>query len=87
MAQPTMTQVLIDKGHELQEEYAAILSQRAANRRSLKDLDLQGLLSEEEAVAMEELYPPRERRSEEDRLAAARDALAKLENARQEETA
>lgn len=78
MAQPTMTQVLIDKGHELQEEYDGILQMRAANRRSLKDLAVQGLLNEEELATVDELYPPRERKSEEERLKEAEDKAEKL---------
>jgi len=76
-----MAEILIDKGHELQETYDGLLQQRAANRRSLKDLDVQGLLTDEEAQAVEELYPQRERKTEEERLAEAREKVAKLEAA------
>jgi hypothetical protein len=78
MATPTMTQVLIDKGHEMQEEYENLLRKRAANRRSLKDLAEQELLNDDELAAVEELYPPRERKTEEERLAEAEDKAAKL---------
>lgn len=78
MAQPTMTQVLIDKGHEMQEEYENLLRKRAANRRSLKDLAEQELLSEDELAIVDELYPPRERKTEQERLEEAEDKAAKL---------
>lgn len=54
-----MTRTLLDKGHELREQYAGILEVKAANRRSLRDLAAQGFLSDEELLELDELYPPR----------------------------
>lgn len=55
----SLQQELIDRGHALREEYAELLEVRAANRRTLRDLLAQGLLTESQAVAVEELYPER----------------------------
>jgi hypothetical protein len=54
---PTMGRTLLDKGHELQEQYSTIVSQRGANRRSLRDLDTQELLTDDEAAEVLEMYP------------------------------
>jgi hypothetical protein len=75
---PTLQQQLIDRGHALQEEAAALTEQKAANRRSLRDLATQGLLSEDEAIAVEELYPSRESKTDEERLAEAEERAAAL---------
>jgi hypothetical protein len=50
---------LIDRMYELEETYRVTLEQRATNRRSLRDLLTQGMLSEEQAIAVEEHYPER----------------------------
>lgn len=63
---PTMGRTLLDKGHELQEEYEKIVAARAANRRTLRDLDVQGLLSADEADESLELYPPRKTSDEDE---------------------
>lgn len=39
----------------------AVYTQIAANRRFLRDLDTQGLLSEEQSARVQELYPPKQR--------------------------
>jgi hypothetical protein len=56
-----LTDILIDKAHELEEQYREILEKRAANRRSLRDLDAQELLTAEQSALVEELYPQRQR--------------------------
>lgn len=62
----SLAKALFDKGHQLQEEYSTILTQRAANRRSLRDLEEQGMLSEEESDLLFELYPPKKKKGEGD---------------------
>jgi hypothetical protein len=78
MANPTLQSQLIDKAHEIQENIAALTEQRAANRRSLRDLATQGMLSEDEYAAVEEVYPVREAKSDEERLAEAEEKAAQL---------
>jgi hypothetical protein len=79
----TLQEQLIDRGHAIGEEIKALTDQRAANRRSLRDLAVQGLLDEEQTELVEELYPTREGKTDEERLAEAEekaDALrAKLD--------
>lgn len=72
-AAKTMGEILLNKGHELQEEHKALLAKRAANRRSLRDLDAQELLTEDESDQVGELYPERRTREEveADELAAS----------------
>ena len=78
MANPTLQGQLIDKAHEIQENISLLTEQRAANRRSLRDLATQGMLSEDEYAAVEELYPTREAKSDEERLAEAEEKAAQL---------
>lgn len=59
MASKDRVSTIFDKAYELQEQYTNVLEARAANRRSLRDLATQDLLSEEEVAAVEELYPRR----------------------------
>lgn len=63
-ANATMGRTLLDKGQELRENYSTLLQQRNANRETLRNLDIQDLLTEDEKEEMLELYPPR-RTSEE----------------------
>ena len=78
MANPTLQGQLIDKAHEIQENISLLTEQRAANRRSLRDLATQGMLSKDEYAAVEELYPTREAKSDEERLAEAEEKAAQL---------
>lgn len=78
MAPATLQQQLIDRGHEIGEEISGLTEQRAANRRSLRDLATQGLLSEEEFAAVEEIYPTREAKTDEERLAEAEQKAKEL---------
>lgn len=66
MANKSMVEILLDKGHELQEGYAAFLEQKNANRRSLRDLATQGLLTDEQILELDELYPPRVKSDEDE---------------------
>ena len=59
MANKDMAALLIDKMFELQEQYEAVLSVREKNRRTLRDLADQGLLSPEQADQVYEVYPER----------------------------
>jgi hypothetical protein len=61
-----MGKTLLDKGWELREEYTKLLAQRAANRRSLRDLATQDLLTHEEALEVDELYKPRQANEDEE---------------------
>ena len=78
MANATLQQQMIDKGHELQEQKRQLLDQIAANRRSLRDLAVQGMLSEEEFLAVEEMYPERSAKTDEERLAEAEEKAEAL---------
>lgn len=59
MANKSLEDRLIDRMYELEETYRSVLEQRTINRRSLRDLLIQGLLSDEQATAVEETYPER----------------------------
>lgn len=59
MATKSLEDRLIDRMHELEESYRNTLEARARNRRSLRDLLLDGMLSDEQALAVEEIYPER----------------------------
>lgn len=52
---------LFQKAEELANERAATLEAQAANREILRNLNLSGMLSEEEAALLEEYYPTRTR--------------------------
>lgn len=59
MANKDMASLLIDKMYELQETYESVLSVREKNRRTLRDLADQNLLTEEQVAAITEVYPER----------------------------
>lgn len=63
--QKDIVQDLFDKGHELQEEYAALLQERSGVRDSLRNLAKAGMLTEPQLADLEELYPERKRNAEE----------------------
>jgi len=66
----SLQDVLIDKMYETQEQYEAILEVRAENRSTLNSLIKQGILSEEQAEQVREVYPERNpRKSPEERAA------------------
>lgn len=60
----SMIETLLDKGEELREEYSENLRQRDANRKVLRDLEIQGMLTESESDRLLELYPPREKKTD-----------------------
>jgi hypothetical protein len=74
----TLQEQLIDRGHAIGEEIKVLTDQRAANRRSLRDLGVQGLLTEEELLLVDEMYPVREGKTDEERLAEAEQKAAEL---------
>lgn len=59
MASVTLEAKLIERMNEIEDDYRALLEQRAANRRSLNDLIAQDLLSPEQVAAVRETYPER----------------------------
>lgn len=59
MAGKSLEERLIDRMHELEEQYRETLDSRAKNRRSLRDLLSEGMLSNEHAAQVEEIYPER----------------------------
>lgn len=60
-----LADALIDKAYELREQKTILFKQIDANRKSLRDLDTQGLLSVEEQGDVIALYPPRNSKDEE----------------------
>lgn len=60
-----LADALIDKAYELREQKTVLFKQIDANRKSLRDLDTQGLLSAEEQGDVIALYPPRNSKDEE----------------------
>lgn len=52
---------LLAKAEELALERQETLAAQAANREILRNLDVSGMLSEEESAALEEYYPLRTR--------------------------
>lgn len=52
---------LMNKAQELKDEREATLKSQAANREILRNLNLSGMLSEEEAELLEYYYPTRTR--------------------------
>jgi len=82
----TLQSQLIDKAHEITEGISQLTEQRAANRRSLRDLATQGMLSEEEYATVEEIYPTREAKTDEERLAEAEEKAAALRERLAQET-
>lgn len=83
----TLQEQMIDRGHELREEKAALLAQIAANRRSLRDLGVQGLLTEDELVLVNEMYPEHERKSLDERIEEADQKAASLREKAEAEAA
>lgn len=70
MANKDLAAQLIDKMFEYQETYEEVLSKREVNRRSLRDLMAQDLLTDEQAGQVLEVYPERApRKSPEERAA------------------
>lgn len=63
--------ILLAKGQEIDGQVELLMAQRAANRRSLRDLGEQGLLTPEESVEVDERYPARAKLTIEERAAAA----------------
>lgn len=59
MATKALQDVLIDKMYELQEQYDGVLATREKNRRTLRDLAEQGVLSDEQTAQVYEVYPER----------------------------
>lgn len=57
--------LLIDKMHELDESYNNTLKERAANRRSLRDLMDQSFLSSDQEAMVLEKYPYRKEKDDE----------------------
>jgi hypothetical protein len=55
---PTVT-VLLDQGHQLQEEYRDVLDRRTAVRDSLRMLAAGGHATKEQADLIAEMFPPR----------------------------
>ena len=70
MATKTLEDRLIDRMYELEEQYRDILDARAANRRSLRDLVSQGMLSNEQVTAINEIYKERAPRGSGEAVAA-----------------
>lgn len=57
---------LLAKAQELADERQETLAAQAANREILRNLDVSGMLSEEESAALEDFYPLRTRVRAED---------------------
>ena len=55
------TKDLFAKAEELREERVATLEAQKANREILRNLDISGMLTEEESALLEEYYPVRTR--------------------------
>lgn len=64
MAPKGLADALIDKAYELREQRVGLFKQIDANRKSLRDLDTQGLLTAEETEDVIALYPPRNQTTE-----------------------
>lgn len=62
----TLQDQLLDKATELQETYKDLLEERDANRKVLRDLVRQGLLSEDQQDMVDEIYPERAPRKSKD---------------------
>jgi hypothetical protein len=67
----------LDLMFQLQEENAEFIARRKGNRDMLKNFATQGLLSAEQLVEVEEVYPARERAVASVRVAALEEQLAK----------
>lgn len=59
MAAKQLEDRLIDRMHELEEQYREVLEARARNRSNLRNLMLDGMLTEEQSATVEEIYPTR----------------------------
>jgi len=54
--------LVFQRATQLKEAKEGLYEQLAANRRMLRDLAAQGLLSDEQQAQVIELYPPKQRR-------------------------
>jgi hypothetical protein len=61
---------LFQVAENLADEKVELLARIGANRRSLRDLASQGLLDDTQAALVDEIYPPRERSTVEEAVAA-----------------
>lgn len=58
---PDIVGLAFERADQLNVALDKVYEQRAANRRFLRDLDTQGLLSDEQSARVHELYPPKRR--------------------------
>jgi hypothetical protein len=63
MANATLEVRLLDRMVVLENEYRELLEARAANRRTLRDLVADNMLTDEQAMAVLEIYPERASRT------------------------
>ena len=57
---------LFNRAYALREAKAVVLEMRVAVRESLRNLNVAGVLTDEQAAELSELVPPRERKSGDD---------------------